>query len=100
MNEKIKETIFAAIDEVNEQRPKDKQIEKTIETPLAEPSGQLDSLGIINLIVATEQKIEEELGATITLADEKAMFHDNNPFRTVGTLAEYISALVEEKAIG
>ena len=93
-NEKIIQVIFSAIDEVNQQLPKEQQLEKSIDTVLFSSSGKLDSLGLVNLIVATEQRIEEEFDVTITLADERAMSQENSPFRTIGTLADYISFLL------
>jgi len=91
-NQKIFEAIYIAIDEVNEQLPKGGQIEKTSDTPLFGSEGMLDSLGLVNLIVAIEQQVEEQLDAVVTLADEKAVSQRNSPFRTVGTLATYIEA--------
>ena len=44
----------------------------------------------MNLIVAVEQAVEDELGVRVTLADEKAMSQRSSPFRTVGTLAAYV----------
>ena len=40
--------------------------------------------------MAVEQAVEDELGASVTLADEKAMSQSTSPFRTVGTLAAYV----------
>ena len=96
-NEKIVQAIFDAIDEINEQFPEDKQLKKSIDTVLFGESGKLDSLGLVNLIVTTEQQLEEIFDVTLTLADEKAMSQKNSPFRTVGTLSEYISKLLEER---
>ena len=98
-NEKFIQAIFYAIDEINEQLPEKKQIlTKSVDTVLFGESGKLDSLGLVSLIVATEQRLEELFEVYLTLADEKAMSQKNSPFRTVGTLAEYISKLMEEKA--
>jgi acyl carrier protein len=56
----------------------------------------LDSLSLVRLIINTEQKLSEEYGITVTIADERAMSQKHSPFRTIGTLAHYISTLVEE----
>ena len=90
----IVNAIYAAIDEMNEQQPKGRQIEKTPETALFGEKGMLDSLGLVNLIVAVEQQLEDELGVTVTLADEKAISQRNSPFRTVDSLADYIETQV------
>jgi len=97
-NEKFIQAIFVTIDEVNEQLPEEQRLTKSIDTVLFGESGKLDSLGLVNLIVGTEQRLEELFEVSLTLADEKAISQKNSPFRTVGTLAEYISKLMEEKA--
>ena len=96
-NEKVIKLIFDVIDEVNEQFPKGRQLKKSVDTVLFGNSGELDSLGLVNFIIATEQKIEEELDVTISLTDERAMSQKNSPFKTVGTLADYITLLLEEE---
>ncbi len=96
--EKVLQAIFDAMDEVNEQRPEDQRLEKSADTVLFGESGTLDSLGLVNLIVGVEQRLEEDFGASVTLADEKAMSLKNSPFRSVKTLAEYAATLLSEEA--
>ena len=96
--DKIIQTIFDVIDELKQQVPVIQQLDKSVDTVLFGQSGQLDSLGLVNLIVATEQKIEEEFGVAMTLADEKALSRKSSPFRTIGTLADYISLLLEKSS--
>lgn len=59
--------------------------------------GVVTSLGLVTLIVDIEQKLNDDHGITITLADERAMSQEKSPFRTVGSLVEYICLLMEEK---
>ena len=47
-----------------------------------------------------EEKIEEEFKVTITLADERAMAQKISPFKTIGTLADYVSLILEEETDG
>ncbi len=60
-------------------------------------AGLLDSVGLVSLIVAVEQEIENELDVSIVLADERAMSQSSSPFRTVGALAAYASTLAAEE---
>ena len=99
IQEKIAGAIFAAIDEINEHFPEEQHLTKTMDTVLFGKSGKLDSLGLVNLIVATEEQLEDQLGVSLTLASEKAMSQKNSPFRTVGTLTEYIAQLMEEPVL-
>ena len=97
--EKVIQAIFDAIDEINEQRPEGQQLEKAADTVLFGEAGVLDSLGLVNLIIAVEQGIEDAFGVSLTLADEKAMSQKNSPFKSVKTLAAYASVLMEEDAV-
>ena len=55
---------------------------------------KLDSLDLVNLVVATEQMIEDELGVSLTLADEKVLALEESPFQTIGTLVSFITSQV------
>ena len=96
-DERVVQVIYSAIDDVNRHMEKEDRLKKSQDTALFGASGSLDSLGFVNLLVAVEQRIEEEFGTTFTLADERAMSRKNSPFRTVGTLADYIAALLKQK---
>jgi acyl carrier protein len=97
MHAKIAQVLFSVIDELNQLRPTDEQLEKNLETPLAGDSGRLDSAGLINLIALTEQKTAAEFGRTILLTDERTLSQVNRIFRTLGTLADYIHLRLNEK---
>ena len=97
-HENIISLIFRAIDEVNQFLPSERRLEKASETVLSNKSGQgaLDSLGMVNFIVALEQLIDEEMGVSLSLADDLIISEEHNPFQTVGILADNISALLKE----
>src|SRR5262245_41525642 len=62
-------------------------------SPLFGQDGVLDSVGLVSLIVAIEQSVEESHGVTLTLASEKAMSRRSSPFATVGTVVNYLEQL-------
>ena len=97
MKEKILQSIYNTIDYLNAQQPSQEHIVKSNDTILFGPDSKIDSLGLINLVVAVEQNIEDEFNINITLADERAMSQEMSPFRTVGSLADYIKVLLDEK---
>lgn len=66
-------------------------------TRLVGERAALGSLALVSLIVEVEQTLEDEHGVTVTLADERAMSQKQSPFRTVGTLADYVMQLVREQ---
>ena len=61
------------------------------ETALFGPEGILDSLGLVALIVDVEDAIAERTGVAVTLGDDRAVSQRSSPFRTIGSLAEYIA---------
>ena len=95
----IENIIIIAVQEINEQLPQEQQISKTSKTVLFGKSGQLDSLGLVNLLVIIEQNIEDEFDVSFTIADERAMSQKRSPFRTIGTLADYIDMFLRENQI-
>jgi acyl carrier protein len=93
----VDQILFAAIEEINQQLPSNQTIKADKSTMLFGKEGVLDSLTLVNLIVAAEQKVQEILNIAITLADERAMSQKNSPFKSVESLASYIVVLVKEK---
>ena len=94
MKEKIVSLIIEAVNEMNE------YLDVKIDTSNGEATilfgnhGVLDSIGLVNLVVAVESLIEDEYDTSVTLADEKAMSQKNSPFSTIGSLSEYIITLL------
>lgn len=97
MKQKIIDIILHEVSELNEQLDQKVAIENGKNAGLYGLTGVLDSLGLVTLIVAVEQAIEDELGLAISLADERAMSQKNSPFRTIGTLADYIVKVSQEE---
>ena len=94
IDKKIIKSIFKAIDEVNPQLDKEMELEKSIQTRLFGKSGVLDSNGLVILIVTIEEKIEDEFGVSLTIADEITLSQEKSPFISVETLADYIALLL------
>jgi acyl carrier protein len=93
--EKIINIVHNVIDNINEEN--EYKISKDVNTRIWGGESVLDSLGLINFIVAVEQNIEDDFDVTITLADERAMSQETSPFKSVGTLMDYIEMLLKEK---
>lgn len=66
-------------------------------TRLIGRKGILTSLELVTLIVNIEQKLREEYDISLTIADERAMSQEKSPFRTVASLSDYISFLIQEQ---
>jgi acyl carrier protein len=65
----------------------------TTETRLFGEAGLLDSIGLVSAVIELEQRLRERFDRSFTLADERAMSQARSPFRTVGSLADYILQL-------
>ena len=88
-NGKIIQSIMDAIDEINERNPEEKRLSKSVDTVLTGESGKLDSLGLVSFVVAVEERIQNDLGGNISLADE--IGNVDGVLRTPETLAEHIA---------
>jgi acyl carrier protein len=67
-----------------------------LDTPLFGRDGLFDSLGLVSLVLAVEEAIEDNHGAVVSLADARAMSQTRSPFRTIGSLVEYAGLLIAE----
>ena len=95
-SEDINQMIYEAIDELNVDLPDADKLEKSMESVLFGMGGRLSSIDLVNLVVAVEERIEEQFGIPVSLADERAMSEERSPLSTVGTLANYIDTLLKE----
>jgi acyl carrier protein len=100
MNEKVLNIIFLAVQELNEEL-NDPRLEQVNEqTPLYGVGGVLKSLSLVNLITEIEDKVQDEFGKEIILANEKALSQNRSPFSNIATLAQYIDSLLLENVHG
>ncbi|MGB0257712.1 MAG: hypothetical protein ACPGES_03575 [Coraliomargarita sp.] len=53
--------------------------------------GPLDSMALVNLIADLEEAVADQFGASIALADEKAMSARNSPYRDVASLTHAVA---------
>ena len=95
--ENILNVIFSAIDTVNDELSKKSKISKSIDANLYGRDGYLDSLGLVNLIVALEEEIEDEFNVALVLTDEKALSQKNSPFKSIRSLSNFIFHQLNEK---
>jgi acyl carrier protein len=98
--DKILKSIYDAVDEVNEQLPEDQTLEKSPDTVLMGESGKLESIDLVNILIATEENVEETFGVPISITDERAVSEENSPFKTIDTLCGFISNLLKENSNG
>jgi hypothetical protein len=91
--EQALQVVYDAIDILNRQLPQSRRLTKSPDTIIVGPSGTLDSLGIVNFVLAVEERAGEVAGAPVRLLDEGAMLDANGPFRNVQTLAAFLESV-------
>ncbi|MEW6599505.1 MAG: hypothetical protein AB1499_00900 [Nitrospirota bacterium] len=96
-SEKIIQVIFEAIDELNEQLPKEERLEKSLNKVQFGSGGNIDSLRLVSLMTTLEQKIEEQFGITIAIFDHLASSENDNLFNTVASLADFLVSTMENR---
>jgi acyl carrier protein len=95
--ERITRAVYDAVDDLNEQLPRPLRLVKSPETTLLGPGATLDSLGIVNLIAATQERIEEAFGARLTLADGEFLATATQRVATLGWFIDHIEATLDAR---
>ena len=69
LSEKIRAAVDNAVDQVNAMQASGRTVDKSPGTVLVGDQAVLDSLGVVNLIVALEQQLEDDAGISIPLTE-------------------------------
>ena len=69
-------------------------IQATEQTRLFGEKADLDSMGLVTLIADLEYDLQNQLGRSVALVDEKAMSRLTSPFRRVDYLTDYLVELL------
>jgi D-alanine--poly(phosphoribitol) ligase subunit 2 len=96
VSQDVVDAVNRAVDDLNEILDEGERLGKSPEVALIGKDASLDSLGLVNLIVLVEEKVQERFGVSITLVDERAMSQSKSPFRTLGSLAEFVEEQLTE----
>lgn len=82
---------LAVLTRMNERLPDGQKIHCDPQTQLFGDEGGLDSLGIVNFIVAIEEEVEGSFGKSISLSDEDftKLFEDGSV--TVRSFSDYLA---------
>lgn len=66
------------------------------ETRLFGAGARLDSMGLVSLVLGVEERLADDLGLEMTLMDDRALSQERSPFRTVGSLADYVVSRLDD----
>ncbi|MFC3095075.1 hypothetical protein DRW07_16785 [Alteromonas sediminis] len=90
MRETLLSIIEQSFEELNDTREPGNLLSFHPEVALYGANSSLDSVDLVNLLLAIEERIEDELDISFTIANEKALSQKNSPFKTVKSLCDYL----------
>jgi acyl carrier protein len=93
--EDLAQTIYEAMEELNEQLPEENNLPKERETVLFGEDGLLDSMGVINLLVILEEKLESNLKISVGLTIDSEILAQPERRWTVAELSSHIGGLMD-----
>ena len=93
----VTEIILGVIKENLKNKEKASLTELKGETRLSGQGALFDSLGLVQLLIDIEERVNERCGVLVALMDERAMSERRSPFITVDSLADYIVVSIEKK---
>jgi acyl carrier protein len=71
--------------------PKEISVDK--ETLLFDRGGVLDSISLVAFLLELEQQLSENHAMSVRLISDKALSQKQSPFRSVGSLTDYIGEI-------
>ena len=91
---RIEAIIYDVFDQLMEQS-ENLKLDKSPACPLTGEGSALDSLGLVNFLVALEQKLQAETSEDLNIANQELIIGENQPLRTVATLVAHLAAKLD-----
>ncbi|MBI1182858.1 acyl carrier protein [bacterium] len=91
----IRKLITDVVSETTEQMGIDFEISDG-ESPLYGKTTPINSIVLVNIIVAVEDELNTRYNKSIIIASEKAFSRKLSPFRTIESLVDYTTELMQE----
>ena len=82
--------IMIAIAELNEELVTPVNLDLGEDAVLYGENSSLDSLGLVSLVITTEEVLEDRFDIRVDLADTRAFSPERSPFRTVRAFADHV----------
>jgi len=95
--QRIINCVFSAIEQVNATRAPEEAVLPAIDTVLVSDQSGLDSLGLINFVVALEDQLSQAFGRQIPLAESALDPSARRHFATVADLADHLEAILSKE---
>ena len=96
--EMVLTVLYRAIDEVNEMLPTERQVDKAPSTVLFGADARMDSLALVNFVLAADGQLTEKWGTSITVADRLLNIGSPVTSITVESLANLVVQLLQEQS--
>ena len=96
MEQRTFAAVCRALAKLNEMRGAEGRLEASPETVIAGPEGMLDSMGLINLLLFTEEDLALTFGQPVDIMDTIGERAANSASFTIGELVNVIDARVAE----
>ncbi len=96
MEEKIRNILMEAINEINEDMDENEKIVYALDSVLFGKGAGMDSFSFVNLISNIEDRIYDEFDKEVYLVTPDVYEKDYNPFETVAALEKYIAEVMAE----
>jgi acyl carrier protein len=91
--EEIVTIVLQTMRTCNLARDAEAQLQIAPDAAIFGPGSPLDSLGLVALVLDLEDELAGR-GCQVALSDERAMSQKRSPFRTVNSLVDYISMIL------
>ncbi len=99
MNDEIQRQVFAAIDLINAEMPKSMWLRKSPDAVLFGEGREIDSLGLVSLFAAVEDRVEREFGVRIFLENNQAPDKGQSRFLTLSHMIDRIAWLISNEGV-
>jgi acyl carrier protein len=99
LNERVYKILAEAATDAVQGNPGQEQPSVGPDLLLVGKDSQLDSLGLVSLIVTAETKIMDEFGVSVALVDGAVMDSQESKFHTLENLADHVTELLKAQGI-
>lgn len=90
MEAKIRDIVYAALEELNAYRSSESPLEISDSLILFGSGSPLDSLDLVSVITDVEEKLNDELSISLSLTDDYALAAVPSPYDSVKNLIAFV----------
>jgi len=97
MKNTVEQIIFKCIEFLNEEIGDDNKLLLSENTLLLAEGSGIDSLQLVSLVIELEESLSAKYGVQVSLSDDEALFQENSPYHSVGSLRDYACIVISCK---